>query len=265
MKDNPWIRTIHRAGLLLVPLGLLGAAPVRESTKPKPDPAPLNALKSMGAYLRTLKGFSVVVEGARDEVLADGQKIQLAGTITYVVCAPDRLRAEIRTDRKQRVILYDGKTLTMYAPRMQYYATVPAPATILATLDTARVRYDIEFPLADLFLWGTPRDGVSSLTSAQYIGPGYVDGVDTDHYAFRQPGTDWQIWIERGKTPLPRKLVITTTSEPTQPQYVATLKWDLTSRADESVFTFVPPKGAAKIAITSATAQSMKRARTAER
>jgi hypothetical protein len=153
----------------------------------------------------------------------------------------------------------------MFAPRMQYYATVPAPATILATLDSARVRYDIEFPLADLFLWGTPRDGLSALTSAQYIGPGYVNGVDTDHYAFRQPGTDWQIWIERGKTPLPRKLVITTTSEPTQPQYAATLKWDLTSRPDDALFTFVPPKGATKIAITSATAQSLKRARTGER
>jgi hypothetical protein len=245
--------------------GLYGGMPALEGPPPKVDPAALSALRNMGAYLRTLERFTVVVEGVRDEVLTDGQKIQLAGTITYVVRTPNRLRAEILTDRKQRLIFYDGKTLTMFAPRMQYFATVPAPTTILATLDTARFRYDIEFPLADLFLWGTPRDGIAGLTSAQYIGPAYVNGVDTDHYALRQPGTEWQIWIERGKNPLPRKLVITTTTERSEPQYAATLKWDLTSRPGEAVFTFVPPKGAVKIAITSAAAQSMKRARAAER
>jgi hypothetical protein len=46
---------------------------------------------------------------------------------------------------------------------------------------------------------------------------------------------------------LPRKLVITTTDEPTQPQYVAVLTWDVAVKLDDKVFAFVPPKGAQPI------------------
>ena len=54
-----------------------------------------------------------------------------------------------------------------------------------------------------------------------------MGGADTDHYAFRQGDVDWQIWIERGERPLPRKLVITTREEVGQPQYSAELTWNL--------------------------------------
>jgi hypothetical protein len=211
------------------------------------EPRAIEALRYMGGYLRSLNSFGVDAQTMRDEVLADGEKVTVGGTVTYLARVPDRLRADIRTDRKQRQLLYDGKTLTVYAPRMHFYASTPAPSTIGATLDSARIRYGIDMPLADLFLWGTPRDGVHDLTSARYIGPAYVDGIDTDQYAYRQGGADWQLWVQRGKTPLPRKLVITTTSEPARPQYVATLNWNLTPAITDALFTFTPPRDASRI------------------
>src|SRR3954447_4577693 len=74
------------------------------------DSKAVNALRTMGAYLRTLKSFGVDVKGAKDEVMDDGQKILISGTVNYLVRTPDRLRAEINTDRKQRTIYYNGKT-----------------------------------------------------------------------------------------------------------------------------------------------------------
>ena len=53
--------------------------------------------------------------------------------------------------------------------------------------------------------------------------------------------------LERGARALPHKLVITSTDEPSQPQYVATLRWDLQANPGASSFTFVPPKGAHRI------------------
>jgi hypothetical protein len=38
---------------------------------------------------------------------------------------------------------------------------------------------------------------------------GAVIGVECDHLAFRNADTDWQIWIESGAKPIPRKYVIT--------------------------------------------------------
>ena len=224
------------------------------------DSRAVNALRTMGAYLRTLKSFGVDVKGARDEVMNDGQKILISGTVKYLVRTPDRMRAEINTDRKQRTIYYDGKMLTLYAPRMHYYATVNAPPTVQQMLDTVRAKYGVELPIADLFLWGTPRDGVSDLTQARYIGPSSVDGIQTDQYAFRQAGTDWQIWIEQGSRPLPRRLVITSVDKPEAPQYLAQLMWDLTANTDDSQFTFEPPKDAKSIPWNETTTASARKA-----
>ena len=79
------------------------------------------------------------------------------------------------------------------------------------------------------------------------MGPAKIGGVECDHYAYRQANVDWQVWIAKGKSPLPCKLVVTTTDEPSQPQYTATLKWDVASAIPASTFAFAPPAGAKKI------------------
>ena len=249
-KQMPLQTTGRRAiGALLacalVVGGSLGAQPLADP--PGVQMEAVRALRQMGSYLRSLKTFTVDAVTTRDEVTWKGEKIQVGGTVEYLVRTPDCLRADIRTDRKQRQILYNGRVLTVFAPRMLLYATVPAPPTIGSMLDTASKRLRINFPLADLFLWGTSREGLKELTSARYVGPAYVDGVDTDQYAFRQRGADWQIWIQRGRTPVPRKLVITTTSDRALPQYVATLKWNVDATLSDSEFTFVPPTSAQRI------------------
>jgi len=226
---------------------LSGSLGAQATTPPRVQPEAIMALRLMGAYLRSLKAFTVDASTTRDEVTPRGENVEVGGTVQYLVRPPDHLRADVRTDRKQRQIMYDGRVLTVFAPRLLMYATVPAPPTIGTMLDTASRRLRIDFPLADLFLWGTSREGVKELTSARYIGPAYVDGSDTDQYVFRQRGTDWQIWIQRGSTPVPRKLVITTTSAPTRPQYTATLRWNIAGTFNDAEFTFVPPAGAQRI------------------
>jgi len=243
------------AGILLGAITGTGAAlaqqPATASAAPSAtnefDPKAIAALKRMGAYLRTLKTFAVRSEATKDEVLDSGQKIQFSGTVDIHARLPDRLRLDVTSDRKQRQIYYDGKSVTQFAPRVGYYASVEAPGTIRETLTVAADKYDLEVPLADLFFWGTDQSGVDDIKSAIDLGPSRIDGVECEHYAFRQVGVDWQLWIESGKTPLPRKLVITTLDEPSQPQYATVLHWDLKSGGDSRMYAFVPPKGARKI------------------
>jgi len=230
---------------------MAGTAGAQATTSTPLDSASIAALRRMGAYLRSLDRFTVDAQTMLDDVLSDGETATLAGTVSYTVHLPNRLRADIRTDRKQRQIFYDGKTFTVFAPRMHYYASVPAPSTISAMLDTARKRFEIDFPLADLFLWGTARDGLKDLTSARYIGPAYVDGVDTDQFAFREKDVDWQLWIQRGNTPLPKRIVITTKNIKAQPRYVATLKWNTAPPITDAVFGFTPPAGTTRIVFAS--------------
>ena len=232
------------------PAASSGAAPAGSApaaAEPVRDPKAIAALQAMGAYLRSLKAFQVRSDFTIDEVMTDGRKLQFAGTVEYKVKSPDRMRVAVRTDRRQRDLVYDGRTVVQYAPRMKYWTSYDAPKTISETLDALDERWGIELPLADLFLWGTGDDGAASLLGAEYIGPASIGGLDCDHYAFRDDGLDWQVWIRRGKQPLPCKLVITTTTDPTQPQYVATLKWNTSPAFDAATFKFVAPKGARRI------------------
>jgi len=206
----------------------------------------------MGTFLRAQRSFTLRAERQTDEVLDSGQKLMLSSTVVIDVRRPDRLRADVSSDRKARQYFYDGKTFTLNSPRMGYYSTVAAPPTIGNVLDELEQRYGIEFPLADLFFWGTDKASTDQITSAIDVGPSRIGGADTEHYAFRQPGLDWQIWIERGERPLPHKLVLTTTDDPARPQYVVDIAWKLDVQHDDARFTFVPLKGSHKIPMVTA-------------
>jgi hypothetical protein len=215
-------------------------------------PEAMSALDDMGKYLRGLKTFTVTSTTLTDEIINDGIKLQFGGTASLKVRRPDRLKAEIASDRKLREIYYDGKKITLYGPRVKYYATVPAPPTLGDAIDVLAKRYGVAMPLVDLFYWGTEAAPMDVIKFAAYIGPAKVDGVMTDQYVFRQEGVDWQVWIQQGSTPVPLKLVITTTSEPTHPEYIATMRWNLAPKLDDKDFAFKPPSGALRIPLQTA-------------
>lgn len=122
------------------------------------------------------------------------------------------------------------------------------PARSLSELvNVASETYGVEIPLADLFLWGGPKAATAAISSAMDIGPGSIGGVSCEQYIYRQPGADWQIWIQKGEHPLPRKLVITTTTDDARPQHVSVLTWNLAPAYNEAVFTFDPPAEAHRI------------------
>jgi hypothetical protein len=229
-----------------------GFAQEKVRASPAVDPQAIAALVGMGSYLRSLKAFEVTSDTMTDEVIDDNMKVQLSANTRLQVRWPDRLRAETISDRKHRQLFYDGKSITLYSPRLKYYATAPAPPSLGETVAMLAKKHNIEVPLADLFYWGTNKAPVQDIKAAYSLGPATVDGKLTDHYAFRQEGVDWQVWIEKGNTPLPRKLVLTTTSDATQPEHIAILRWNVSPRFDESVFSFKPPPGAMKIVLQTA-------------
>ncbi|MBS0340587.1 MAG: DUF2092 domain-containing protein [Proteobacteria bacterium] len=214
---------------------------------PERNPAVFERLQQMSAYLRSLKSFQVTSQTTIDEVLDSGQKVQFGGMVGYRYVAPDKLRAMLRNDRVWRDFYYDGKTITQAAPRMNYYASVPATGSVASLLARLNNDYDIDLPLADLFTWGTSEDSMNSVSSAVLVGPAIIDGADCDHFALRQAGVDWQVWVQRGARPLPRKLLITTTDIAQQPQYTAQLSWFTSIQPRANEFTYVPGKGAIRI------------------
>lgn len=231
------------------------AQPTDADAKDSVDPDAVEALNKMSAYLKTLKSFQVISNVTNDEVLDDGEIIQKTSKVDLLAAKPDRLRVEVTSDDRHRLYLYDGKNFTVWARLVNYYATVPAPPTIGKLIDVAYDKYGIDLPLIDLFRWDND-DGAKKLTSAIDIGPSTVDDVTCEHYAFRQPGADWQIWIQLGEFPLPRKLVIRTLTDDARPQHSDVLTWNLAPSFNNEAFVFNPPPDAKKIVLAQETADS---------
>ena len=233
---------MRRLVLTLAALALSGAAvPALAQQPPAVDPAAMAALDDMGAYLRTLTAFQVEVATTDEDVLDDGQKLQYSGTTSLLARVPTGLRAEVASDRHERLYLYDGKSFTLHAKRLDLYATIPAPPTIGELADLLDEKYGFGVPLVDLFRWGSPSWSAERLTSAMDAGPGVVAGTTCQQYAFRTDEIDWQIWIQKGDYPLPRKLVITTRTDEARPQHTAVYTWNLAPSFNDLTFVFDPP------------------------
>jgi hypothetical protein len=230
------------------------AGPVRAAGAKRPaernkavDPEVMKALERMGVFLRGLTSLHLTAETTTDEVSDSGQKLQMSASMDLFARRPNRLRVDIVGDRMRRELYYDGKTFTQYAPDLGYYAAFEAPPTIAELLDKLEEHYGIELPLQDLFYWGTDKFDTSLVLSATDVGPSRVTGFDCEHLAFRQKDVDWQVWLAKGPQPFPLKFVVTTTTQKTQPQHVAVIRWDLSTNAPDATYQFVAPKGAHQI------------------
>jgi hypothetical protein len=211
------------------------------------EPKATEALQRMGRHLQSLQSFSVKAQTSTDQVLTSGQKVRLDATTTMWVKRPDRLRIDMKSDRRSRQFYFDGKQVTVYGKASGYYARVPAPPTLKELVAKLSDEYGLELPLADLFTWGGDPAQLSALTGAAAIGLATVRGTPCDQYAFRQDGLDWQLWIQRGAQPLPRRLVLTTTDDPARPEYSVDFDWSAKASPPASVFVFKPPPGSHEI------------------
>jgi hypothetical protein len=252
MRRAHWPIRAALAAAITILAGTAGAQQPAAAPGVAVEPEAIAALKSMGAYLRTLKQFQVDATTSDEKVLDDGQKVLTEGATRIVAELPGRLYADVHNDRVDRTYLYDGKSFTLFAQRANQYATIAAPPTIGELADKLEADYDLSVPLVDLFRWGGPHWSAAGINGAISLGPGTVLDTTCEHYAFRQADLDWQIWIQRGSNPLPRRIVITTKTDEARPQHTATYSWNLAPSFSNDTFVFYPPEGAGKVVLAAA-------------
>ncbi|MGB2816868.1 MAG: DUF2092 domain-containing protein [Burkholderiaceae bacterium] len=239
------IRRIAGAAALLAAVALPQLAAAQSD---KIDPQAVKLLKAATDFVASQKALAADTRNTLEVVLTSGQKIQFAHTAKVSMQRPNKLRAERTGDLVNQVFYYDGKSLTLSNPAERVFATVAAPGTVEEMLEFARTSLDIVAPAGDLLSRNAFDILMTDVTSGFVVGKGVVEGVRCDHLAFRAPHVDWQIWIQEGKEPLPRKLVITTRDVVNAPQFeVVVTRWDLKPAFDDKTFTFVPAPGARRV------------------
>lgn len=212
------------------------------------DDGAVEALNEMSTFLMSAKTLALTSEATRDVVTNDGQRIALDGVARYKIRRPGFV-IDYTSDIKSRRFIYDGKTFTIYSPKLGFYAQAPAPGTNKEVLDTLYNKFGIALPLEDLFRWGSEGnvDRVKSLRSAYKVGSATIRGVETDHFAFREDNVDWEIWIQKADPPLPLKISIVDRNDPAKPAFTSFLTWQVNPTFSDADFTFVPGTDAKRI------------------
>jgi hypothetical protein len=234
---------------LIPALALLAAAlPQIASAQPAGiDPQATAILKRSIDYVSGLKAFSVDTTSTIEVVLTSGQKIQFDNAAVASVQRPDKLVARRKGDLVNQAFYYDGKNLSLYNPDQKVYASVAAPNTLEGMLDFARESLDIIVPAGDLLYRNAFELLTADVKAGFVVGKGVVGGVRCDHLAFRNSDVDWQIWIQEGAKPLPRKYVITSTQVAGAPQFAVLASWNTAPKFAPGTFVFTPAKDATRI------------------
>lgn len=240
---NAWKR--WTAGFAVGVLTLSVAVRVDAQAKaPAVDPAALQILKSMTDYLDGLQQFSLTVQSTVENLYGSGHRVDIDLRSQVTVKRPNKLRAVRTGETTSQSFYYDGKTLTLHVPSERVYATQPAPETVEGAVTLARETIGIVFPAADLVYRKAYPLLTQDLTLAAVIGKAVVDGVTCHHLLFSRPGADFQVWVEEGRRPVPRKYLVTETDTPMLLSVGAVLSdWNEAPAVDDAQFTFVPPPG----------------------
>jgi hypothetical protein len=244
--------TMHnwRGLVAAIAFSALSAAAIGVQASTAVDPEAVSILRHMSEYLSSLKKFSFRTDNTVDLVTRSGQQLQTAAQVEVSIHRPNRFRVNRRGDIAEQEFYFDGTTLTLYGKVVDYYAQMRLSQTvdIDTALDIAREEIGVIAPTSDLFYQNAYEGLMADVEEGMVVGAANIGGVDVHHLAFRGSEVDWQIWIDKGNEPLPRKYVITSKWVTGAPQFSASFTdWNTSAQLEDAMFQFSPPAGAVEI------------------
>ena len=205
-------------------------------------------LKAMSDYTAGQKSISATFDSDIEVITPDLQKLQFTSSGQIRLERPDKLRIKRTGGYTDVELVFDGKTVSLYGNNAKAYVQADAAGTIDQLIDRLQSTAGGAMPGTDLLPSNSFDELTANVIEARHIGQGVIDGVECEHLAFRGHDTDWQIWIQTGPQPIPRKYVITSKTLAGAPQYTLRIKdWKTDAVADADAFVFKPPAGATKV------------------
>jgi len=205
-------------------------------------------LKAMSDYVSSQKTIELTFDSDIEVITPELEKIQFTNSGEALLSRPDKLRAHRVGGYADVALFFDGKTVSVFGKHVNGYAQFDAPGTVDQLIEALRAGHGVALPGADLLLSRSYEVLVAGVQEAKHIGRGVIDGRECEHLAFRNADTDWQLWVEVGERPIPRKLVITSKTVNSAPQYTLRVKgWKTGVEPAADAFTFQPPAGATKL------------------
>ena len=208
-------------------------------------------LKAMADYVSRQDSLSLKYDADVEIVTPAVEKIQFSASGDVTLARPNRFRITRTGGYADVELVSDGSAVTVHDRGGNRFAQVPGAGSLDEVVDRLRTAGPFELPGADLLLSKPYEELMAGVLEAKHIGRGVVEGTECEHLAFRNLDTDWQIWVEVGDRPVPRKYVITSKAVGAAPQYTLRLReWKVGASPASDAFAFTPPEGSSGVAIT---------------
>jgi len=232
------------AGLFVMLVPLLASSVVQAQERDA-----RSILKAMSDYVSSQQTIGLSFDSTIEVITPQLEKIQFTNSGSALLSRPDKLRAHRAGGYSDVFLTFDGKTVSILGKHTNSYAQFDGPTSVNQLIEMLRAGHGIALPAADLLLSGSYEVLIADVLEAKYIGHGVIDGRECEHLAFRNHDTDWQLWVELGAHPIPRKLIVTSKTINSAPQYSVRIKdWITDVRpAASNEFAFVPPAGSHRV------------------
>ena len=229
--------------LILTACSLLASSEIRAQSGDAKS-----ALKAMADYVSSQKTIELTYDSDLEIITPQLEKIQFASSGEILLARPDKLRAHRMGGFADVTLVFDGKTVSILGRNVNGYAQIESPGTVDQLVAALRSGLGVALPGADLLLSNAYETLVAGVLEAKWMGSGVIDGRQCEHLAFRNFDTDWQLWVETGDRPIPRKMVITSKTVNGAPQYTLRIKsWKSGVVPAADAFSFAAPAGAKKL------------------
>lgn len=232
-----------------------GAAAVKEADQPKPE----DILRKMADYLVKQDALSLLMN-LQMHIQANGMNNEMTTKTVIRVDRPDRYAMIVEDGVMGMTTINDGKQITNYMPSIRRYTV-----TEVAEGSEVTMQAGLMSGFGNLSDFVKAKSGeellknlMEGVKESKYLGSEDVDGVACDHLQFLQDEFGWEIWIEQGDKPLPRKIVPDMTKQleaqlgdrakDMKFEFNVTLtNWDTAPKFADEDFAFIPPAGAEKV------------------
>jgi hypothetical protein len=228
--------------VVLVVLALIGSL---RAEAQRPDASDI--LKRMTDYVAAQQTISAIIDTQVEVLTTELPRIQFTSSAQVLLSRPDKVRAIQTGGPNDMELVYDGGMLSILGINRNVYAQVRVPGTFDKLIDRLRSRR-VVLPFADLLRARAYDTLTAEVIYAKHVGRDVIAGVECEHLAFGTAEVDWELWVELGPRPIPRKYVLTTKMVARTAQYTLMVReWQTDTQPRASTFMFSPPAGATRV------------------
>ncbi len=196
--------TLARAEVINTPVPGTTNAPQVEA---KAD----EVLKQMDAFYRGLSSLTLDVD-VQLHMESEGMKQEIASGWGVALQRPNKLAINYKTGQNQFTFVCDGRLINVFIPMIKKYLAKPAPAsldTLFKEQSEPALLLQQGVPFFASLIAPDPRARLlEDVATVQYTGKEMWQGAECHRLHGAQSQFDWDLWIESGKQPLVRKVIM---------------------------------------------------------